>query len=83
MTKYADELGKCFGKRGNLQIHKDGEMFAVFMITKEWDFDANDQIIEGEREEATLIGYIADISNKEYAFDVAEYEIRAVAKASA
>jgi hypothetical protein len=83
MTKYATDLGKCYGKRGNLRIYKDGEMFAVFMVMKEFDFDANDNIIEGERDEATLIGYVADISNKEYAFDLAQEEIRAVAKASA
>jgi hypothetical protein len=83
MTQYANELGKCYGKRGNLRIYKDGGMYAVFMVMKEFDFDANDQIIEGDREEATLIGYIQSFIGAEYAFDLAEQEIRAVAKASA
>lgn len=74
-TKYANELGKCYGKRGSLRIYKDGGMYAVFLVTKEWDFDANDKIVEGEREEATLVGYVADITNKEFAFDLAQEEI--------
>ena len=77
MTTYVNELGKCYGERKNLRIYKDREMFAVYLVMKEWDFDANDKIIEGEREEAVLVGYVADITNKEYAFDLAEAEIRA------
>jgi hypothetical protein len=77
MTTYANELGKCYGTRNNLRIYKDREMFAVYLVMKEWDFDANDNIIEGDREEAVLVGYVADITNKEYAFDLAEAEIRA------
>jgi hypothetical protein len=80
MTKYADELGKCYGKRGNLHIYKDRDMYAVFMVMKEFDFDANDNIIEGDRDEATLVGYIADITNKEHAFDLAQAEISSNAK---
>ena len=80
MEKYADEMGKCFGERGNLRIYKDREMFAVYMVMKEFDFDANDNIIEGNRETATLIGYVADISNKEFAFDLAQQEISSVSK---
>jgi hypothetical protein len=76
MTKYADELGKCYGKRGNLRIYKDGEMFAIFLVMKEFDFDNDGKIVEGEKEEAVLVGYIADIKNKEYAFDMAQEEIK-------
>jgi hypothetical protein len=76
MTKYEDQLGKCYGKRGNLRIYKDGEMFAVFAVMKEFDFDAKDNIVEGDRYEATLVGYVADITNKDYAFDLAQEEIR-------
>lgn len=83
MTKYADELGKCYGKRGNLHIYKDGGMHAVFLVTKEWDFDANDNIVEGERLEAVLVGYVADISNKEFAFDLAQEEIDSYSKVGA
>ena len=83
MTKYVDQLGKCYGKRGNLHIYKDGDMHAVFMVMKEFDFDANDNIVEGERLEATLIGYVADIKNMEYAFDMAQAEIRSYSKVGA
>jgi hypothetical protein len=82
-TKYADELGKCFGKRGNLRIYKDGEMHAVFMVMKEFDFDANDNIVEGPRFEATLVGYVADLANAEYAFDMAQAEIRSYSEVNA
>lgn len=76
MTKYADELGKCYGKRDNLRIYKDGEMLAIFLVMKEFDFDNDGKIVEGEREEAVFVGYIADIKNKEYAFDMAQQEIK-------
>jgi hypothetical protein len=80
MEKFADEMGKCFGKRGSLRIYKDGEMFGVYIVMKEFDFDANDNIIEGKRETATLVGYVSDISDKEFAFDLAQQEIRSVAE---
>jgi hypothetical protein len=83
MTIYADQLGKCLGERGNLRIYKDGGIHAVFMVMKEFDFDANDKIVEGDRYEATLIGYVQTFIGNEYAFDLAEAEIRAVVKASA
>ena len=76
MTKYANELGKCYGKRGNLRIYKEREMFAIFLVMKEFDFDNDGKIVEGEKEEAVFIGYIADIKNKEYAFDMAQQEIK-------
>lgn len=76
MTKYADELGKCYGKRGNLRIYKDREMFAIFLVMKEFDFDNDGKIVEGEKEEAVFVGYVADMKNKEYAFDMAQEEIR-------
>ena len=73
---YEDELGKCYGKRGSLAIYKDGGMYAVFSVMKEFDFDENDNLVYGERNEAVLIGYVSDISDKDYAFDLAEEEIR-------
>ena len=77
MTTYANELGKSYGERGNLRIYKDRDLFGIYLVMKEFDFDANDNIIEGDREEAVLVGYVADITNKEYAFDLAEQEIKA------
>ena len=79
-TKYASDLGKCYGKRGNLHIYKDGGMHAVFMVMREFDFDANDNIVEGDRLEATLIGYVANLENMDYAFDMAEAEIRSYSR---
>lgn len=79
-TKYVSDLGKCYGKRGNLHIYKDGGMPAVFMVMKEFDFDANDNIVEGERLEATLIGYVANMENKDYAFDMAQAEIQSYSR---
>lgn len=79
-TKYASDLGKCYGKRGNLHIYKDGGMPAVFMVMREFDFDADDNIVEGERLEATFIGYVANMENKEYAFDMAQAEIQSYSR---
>lgn len=74
-TTYANELGKCYGQRGNLRIYKERDMYAVFTVMKEFDFDENDNIVEGEREEAVLVGYVSDITNMDYAFDVAQAEL--------
>jgi hypothetical protein len=73
--KYTDEMGKCYGKRNNLEIYKDECGFAVYLTGKEFDVTENGEIIEGERIEAVFVGYIMDIENKEIAFDNAEAEI--------
>lgn len=79
-TTYANELGKCYAQRNNLRVYKDRDLFGIYIVAKEWDFDANDNIIEGEREEAVLVGYVSDLANLEYAFDMAELEIKATAE---
>lgn len=75
-TTYANELGKCYGERGNLRIYKDRDLYAIYLVMKEFDFDADGKIVEGEREEATFIGYVSDITNPDYAFDLAEEEMK-------
>jgi hypothetical protein len=74
-TRFADELGKCYAKRGNLRIYKDREMFAVYLVGKEFLDFVDGKIVEGDRDEAVLVGYVSDISNKDLAFDVAQEEI--------
>jgi hypothetical protein len=75
MTTYANELGKCYGKRGNLRIYKERDLFAVYLVGKEFLDFVDGKIIEGDREEACLVGYVSDISDKEFAFDLAQEEI--------
>lgn len=74
-TQYTDEMGKCYGKRGNLEIYKDACGYAVYHVGKEFDVNPDGSIVEGDRIEAVLVGYIMNIENKEYAFDMAEAEI--------
>jgi len=81
-TTYADELGKCYAKRGSLRIHTEPSsgMLAVYSVAREmlWDAEYN-YLGLGDRLEAVLIGYVADIDNAEHAFDVAEEELRVLA----
>lgn len=74
-TRFADEMGKCYGKRGNLRIYKDRKMFAVYLVGKEFLDFVDGKIIEGDRDEAVFVGYVSDISNKDFAFDLAQEEI--------
>jgi hypothetical protein len=78
-TKYTDEMGKPVAVRGKFQMFKEKDLHAIYHVSKEWDFDANDNIVEGDRYEALLIGYVADISNLGFAFDLAEQTMRAEA----
>ncbi len=71
-------MGKCYGKRNNLEIYKDACGYAIYLTGKEFDVTDDGQIIEGERIEAILVGYIMNIENKEIAFDNAEAEIAAL-----
>lgn len=78
-SKYADELGTCYGERNNLRVYLDGGKYpAVYAVGPEIIFTDNG-IEYGERLEATLIGHISSLDNIEYGFDLAEEELRAYA----
>lgn len=79
--KYTDEMGKAVAVRGKFQIFKERELHAIYYVSKELAFDENDNIIDGERDEAYFVGYVADISDINYAFDLAEEQMRAELKA--
>jgi len=83
-TTYADTLGKALATRDNLAIYKEptSGMFAVYSVAREmlWDADYN-YLGLGDRLEAIRIGYVSDIENAEYAFDVAKEELTALAGA--
>lgn len=80
-TIYENKLGKCYAKRGSYRIYKEpgSGHYAVYMVAREalWTKD-NDFIGFGSRYEAVMVGYVANIENAEYAFDMAEEESRAL-----
>lgn len=75
---FTDEMGKCYGKRGNLHIYKYREMFAVYLVGKEILDFVDGKIIESDRDEAVFVGHVSNISDKDFAFDLAQEEINSL-----
>ena len=77
-TIYAEELGSPVATQGRYHVFAERDLFRIYIVSEEWDFNDKGEIFTTGRIEATPAGYITNLENLQIGIDAIEEEMRSL-----